>query len=442
MSISNDIRKLLDIQDQNIYFEENCVHEGTFKGKPCKFVNARLTYEPTCCPKCDAPKEGASIYKNGHQKSRITLPMAGTCATYLVLNKQRFMCRACQRSFTAKTSIVTSHAFITNTVKAQVLMKAVEAQSITAIASDCQVSHATVQRVINEEAKRFKQQNKKLPQHLSFDEFKYAKNRMAFEYINVETGELLDILEARTARAIKDHFLTHYQLKDRRRVETVTIDMNAGYVSVIQALFPNAKIIIDRFHLVQLISRAMNKTRIQVMNRFKTSNNEDMKKYRRLKAYWKLLLKKASDVSITTYKYYRLFGQRLESAIIDELLNYDDTLRVNYVLYQNLLRAMDQQDHQALEQLLTQPCPQATSTHLRTSMKTLRKHLPYIQHSFDYTYSNGRIEGMNNKIKVLNRVAYGYRNFTNYKNRILLYFKLKPVSSSVSKQKKTRFIAA
>jgi len=67
--------------------------------------------------------------------------------------------------------------------------------------------------------------------------------------------------------------------------------MNAGYVNVIKEIFPQAKIIIDRFHLVQLISRSMNFTRIQVMNKLKTSNGEDMKKYRRLKWYWRLLLK-------------------------------------------------------------------------------------------------------------------------------------------------------
>jgi len=67
--------------------------------------------------------------------------------------------------------------------------------------------------------------------------------------------------------------------------------MNAGYVNVIREIFPQAKIIIDRFHLVQLISRSMNFTRIQVMNKLKTSNGEDMKKYRRLKWYWRLLLK-------------------------------------------------------------------------------------------------------------------------------------------------------
>ena len=104
-------------------------------------------------------------------------------------------------------------------------------------------------------------------------------------------------------------------------METVTINMNAGDVNVIKEIFPQAKIIIDRFHLVQLITRSMNKCRVRTMNRFRTSNSGDMKKYHRLKRYWKLLLKNDSELTHTEYKYYRLFGQRLGVNIVGEMLN-------------------------------------------------------------------------------------------------------------------------
>jgi len=57
-----------------------------------------------------------------------------------------------------------------------------------------------------------------------------------------------------------EHFIANYSLKDRKRLESVTIDMNVGYVSVIKEMFPKANIIIEPFHLVQLINRSMNKT--------------------------------------------------------------------------------------------------------------------------------------------------------------------------------------
>ena len=58
-------------------------------------------------------------------------------------------------------------------------------------------------------------------------------------------------------------------------------------------------------------------------------------------------------------------------------------------------------------------------------LQTFKKLLPYIQNTCEYpTLSNAPFEGINNKIKVLKRNAYGYSNFTHFKNRILLMSKL------------------
>ena len=293
--------------------------------------------------------------------------------------------------------------------------------------------------MITKEAEQHKPYHHSLPKHLSFDEFKYAKGQMAFEYVDAETGDILDILDRRDSYTIKNHFIANYQRRDLNKVETVTIDMNAGYVNVIRELFPQAKIIIDRFHLVQLISRAMNKTRVSVMNTLRTSNGEDMKKYRRLKRYWRLLLKYKKDLSYTEYKYYRLFGQRLEVNVVDELISYHPDLKANYEIYQTLLRSIKEKDFKGLTNILTTVKLYTLSRYMKTSVKTLKKHLPYIENSLSYPYNNGRIEGINNKIKVLNRVAYGYRNFTNFKNRIMLHFKLREV---LNEQKESVYPAA
>src|SRR5690625_1246757 len=323
--------------------------------------------------------------------------------------------------------IVDRHCIISKYTKAKVLIKSTDAQSLTDIAKDCSVSTTTVQRVITKEAEQHKPHHHSLPNHLSFDEFKYAKGQMAFEYVDAETGDILDILDRRDSYTIKNHFIANYQRRDLNKVETVTIDMNAGYVSVIKEIFPQAKIIIDRFHLVQLISRAMNMTRVRIMNTFRTSNGEDMKKYRRLKRYWRLLLKYKHDLSHTEYKYFPMFGQRLEVNLVQELLGYDDTLKANYDLYQTLLECIKEKDFKQLSHRLTNINTNMMSRYMRTSIRTLSKHLPFIENSFTYPYKNRRIEGINNKIKVLNRVVYGYRNINNFKNRIMLHFKLRPV---------------
>lgn len=427
MSILNDIKILLDIQDKNIIFEENGVYIKNYKGSMSKFVSAKLTYTPTHCEKCGVKNDHYTIYKNGTKTSHIKLPMFGAYPTYLSLKKQRFFCKTCDKTFIAHTSIVDRHCFISKNTKAKILIKSTDAQSLTDIAKDCSVSTTTVQRVINQEAKRYRPYYQSLPDHLSFDEFKYAKGKMAFEYVDAETGNIIDILDNRISYKINEHFIGNYERKTLNKVKTVSIDMNAGYVSVIKEVFPKAQIIIDRFHIVQLINRAMNMTRVRIMNSFRTSNNEDMKKYRRLKRYWKLLLKRRKDLSYTEYKFYPMFGQRLEASIVEELLSYSDQLKITYEIYQSLSACIADRCFNRFKDRLLSIRTNTLSKQMKTAVNTLKKHLPYIKNSLKYPYNNGRIEGINNKIKVLNRVAYGYRNFHYFKNRIILHFKLRAI---------------
>lgn len=76
--------------------------------------------------------------------------------------------------------------------------------------------------------------------------------------------------------------------------------MNAGYVNFISVLFPNAKITIDRFHIVQLINRSLNRTRVTVMNQFHSSNGEGMKKIPSIKT----ILEKNPKERIGTVLYH------------------------------------------------------------------------------------------------------------------------------------------
>ncbi|OUK13067.1 transposase, partial [Enterococcus faecium] len=55
-----------------------------------------------------------------------------------------------------------------------------------------------------------------------------------------------------------------------------------------------------------------------------------------------------------------------------------------------------------------------------TTLRTFKKFLPQIQNALHYSYSNGPLECLNNHIKVLKRNAYGFRNFYNFKLRIMI----------------------
>ncbi len=64
MSTANIIKQLLNIQDKNISFEDNCVREKIYKGNKCNFIEGKLSYHPTHCKMCGTVNENYMIYKN------------------------------------------------------------------------------------------------------------------------------------------------------------------------------------------------------------------------------------------------------------------------------------------------------------------------------------------------------------------------------------------
>ena len=110
-----------------------------------------------------------------------------------------------------------------------------------------------------------------LPKSLCFDEFKStkdAKGAMSFLFCDASNHRLLDIVENRQLCSLRNYFL-RYSKKARTSVKAICIDLYSPYISLIKELFPNASIVLDRFHMVQLLSRALMKTRIQGMKQFR-----------------------------------------------------------------------------------------------------------------------------------------------------------------------------
>ena len=75
-----------------------------------------------------------------------------------------------------------------------------------------------------------------------------------------------------------------YPRKVRKKVKTICIDIYPPYMNIIRERFPNAEVIIDRFHMVQNINRELNKARVKLMNQYK---NKKGSTYTILKNFWK-----------------------------------------------------------------------------------------------------------------------------------------------------------
>lgn len=285
------------------------------------------------------------------------------------------------------------------------------------------VSTKTVERVLDSFFEEPRKKPNYLPKHLLIDEFKGTSDcegAMCFIISDADTGKIFDILDDRRNFKLRAYF-QRFTLKARKRVTHIVMDMNASYDAVTKEVFPNARISIDRFHVIQQITRAFNKQRIQTMNQLKKSDPQAQKDYRKLKKYWRTILKKNAKLNYTSFKQFPLFHRKYltESEVLDYLLSIDDQLRQSYEVYQELLAAFDAKDFTEFFDLI-ESLPHSMNEGFKKAIRYLRKHKEAITNSLKYPYSNGKLEGKNNLIKVIKRIAFGFQTFRHLRMRVLI----------------------
>ena len=417
MSHTNCISTLLDLKDKNITFSENWIEELPINGVRSKVILGTLSFQPTHCYHCGHSFD-SNIIKHGFKTSRIKLVKISGFDAYLDLKKQRYKCRHCDRTFTLETSLVNPNCFISTPVKQAIFLEASHKKSETDIARELNVSHSTVNRVIHSSYEEQPLPFNSLPKVLCFDEFKSVKSAegaMSFIFCDASNGKLIDIVEDRRLSTLKAYFM-RFSKETREGVTHVVIDMYAPYMTLIKEVFPNAKIILDRFHIVQLLSRALNKTRIRFMNQ-----NKEF--YNKFKNHWRLLLKAQENLNSTDYFYSNCFKRHIsQQEIVDFLINLSPELKESYDFYQTIKQAINLQKLDAFHHAI-QNSSDLLSPEMKTALKTLTNYQDYIKNTIETTYSNGVLEGINNKIKVIKRIAFGYRSFYHFKARILIIHK-------------------
>lgn len=110
---------------------------------------------------------------------------------------------------------------------------------------------------------------------------------------------------------------------------------------------------------------------------------------------------------------------------MDYLLEKYPLSNETYHIVHNLREALQENDSEAFKTQLAQSNLVILLRDLRRVLRTFIRLQRYIGNTFTPKYlTNGRIDGLNNKIKVLKRIAYGYRYFQNFRTRILLTNKL------------------
>ncbi len=416
MSTNNYILNLLNIKDKNIYILTNKEETKIIKGKNYKIIEGILTYKPELCPCCGCINQsGNDIIKWGFRKNcKIKIPKISNCYSLLILHKQRFFCKNCNNTFIAETDLVDKNKNISNNIELQINLELMIKQSEKDIAKRLDVSVSKIDRKLNEISSHTVLRHSHLPKSMNWDEFKATKDtkgKMAFIITNNDTGDIFDINDSRKSIDLNKYF-RRYPKSERNKVKHISTDFYSGYIYLAKKLFKNADISIDRFHIIVQAYNALNTTRVKLCH--KSNPN-----YNKLKDYWKLILKNEKDLSDEKL-YSKHFKRNIsQKEIVQYLINTDRTLKSTYECYQGIINSLKEKDFEKFKAIVTNKNIYISEKMLQV-LKLYKENIKYIENSFYYSINNGIIEGTNNLIKCLKRIAFGYKRYDHFIARIFL----------------------
>ena len=200
--------------------------------------------------------------------------------------------------------------------------------------------------------------------------------------------------------------------------------MYEPYLLVQKAMFPKAKYVVDRFHYTRYIMDALDKVRIRLQKTFGYNSKE----YRLLKNKKNISLLRKYSNDIDWWTYTRRYKNKhlveiLKFDLKQELLKIKDEFHDAYILKEIFLDLINHSDYKHAEEELKswlEMVKEYNIPEMLEAASTIENWLPYIVNSFiDKRFSNGFTEGLNNKIKVIKRVGFGYKDFRFFRLRIL-----------------------
>ena len=411
---------ILNIKDNNIHFYEDCLEIVNIKGVDTKVFHGYLTYTPDFCPKCGCINEGYDdiIKWNWKRKCKIKITKACGYNTLLILDKQRFLCKNCNKTFTASTDVVDYHKQISNDTNLNIKLELMQKGSEKDIAKRNNVSSNHVNRILHQISEdKLVKNNGILPTVMGIDEFNATKDtisKMAFIIVNQDNRNIFDINNSRLSIDIEKYF-KRYSKQERDKVQFITMDLYKPYYNLMSKLFRNAILIADRYHIVIQARNALDNTRIKLCNK----NNPN---YKKLKKYWKLILKKESELDNENKIYNKHFKKEMsQKDIVTYLINTNEKLYNDYQIYQGIEKAINSKDKQLFLNIVNNSIDNKDiSRKMKQALKTYKNMEKYICNSFYYEYSNGIVEGINNVVKQIKHAACGYKKFNHLKARVML----------------------
>lgn len=387
MLYSDCIEKLLQLEDV-IVTNIECIEKEMH-------VYLRMEQRYHVCPRCGKATSKIHDYRTQLVKD------VSICGynTILHLRKRRHVCPGCGKRFYEEINFLPKYHRFTNRVFMQIFEQLKDCRSIKNIAAANNMSPPTAAKVVN----LIEHTPAKLPEVLAIDEFRGNAEGERFQCIlaDPKNHKVLDILPTRKH---EDIYAYLGNFSNRNDVKVVVMDMTGGYKSLMKRLFPQATIVIDKYHYVRQIGFAIEKIRVEEQKQY----SDRWRKY--FKRSRTVLLKKPANLTTE---------DRLQ---MENMFRISPKLKSAYELKQMFEHFKESRTRKEAQLRLAKFIMAAQESDLAPFVNvslTFQRWSKEILNSFDYPYTNGYIEGCNNRIKVLKRVSFGMPRFKRFRRRIL-----------------------
>ena len=385
MLMSNYNAELLNLEDVIITKVQNLSDQ--------LHIYIELPRTKHTCPACGAATDRVHDYRMQIIKD---VPLARN--TFLHLRKRRYRC-SCGKRFFEKNTFLPRYYRVTARLVSEIIFSFKKLIPATEVGSRYNVSAVTAMRYFN----CFNQRVAELPQVLSIDEFKGNSGGQKYNSIVVdpEKRKVLDILPNRFETDLIKYFS---QFPSKTNVKYFICDMNPHFRNVATVCFPNATIVADRYHVIRQVFWAMERVRKNEQNKLPDRHRKYFKKSRTL------LMRPAEKLTEGDMDRLALMFE-MAPRLADAYRLKNEFLTV---IHSNSAASGKQRLADWLFSVELMDLPE-----FYDCTKAYRNWFHEILNSMDVPWSNGYIEGCNNKTKVLKRVCFGMRNFNNFRKRIL-----------------------
>lgn len=355
------------------------------------------------CPKCG----GKSLVKNGTRTRNFTgLPIGGKHTVFRCV-LQRYRCRAEGCGFDRQQEISFakgSRSYIRRPVP--YAMDLLKTGTVRDVANLLGLGWDTVKEMHREYlSSRYGTPSLKGVSRMGIDEFAVRKGHVYKTIVvDLDTDRILHVGNGKGSDAL-DGFWRRAK-RCGVDIKVVTIDMSAAFFASVVENAPNARIVFDRFHVVRLMNESVDKVRRDAYR-----NEKDKAVKKSIKGTKWLLMANREDLEESDGGTARL----------DQALELNRPLFEAYYLKEELREVWLQTDKKDADRKLTEWVESMKATgnvHLIKTASTVMAYRSGILSWYDHRISNAKVEGINNKIKVLKRMAYGFRDDDYFKLRL------------------------